>query len=138
MHMDEVERDEFFAERAHAWIRTHPIQSIRLMGSKIARTWSPFPLSTEYGGKRMYVIVGLCYSLPLYVMILLGLWKSTLASPVKVLLVIPAIYFTGIHALSVGSLRYRIPFEPPMAVLVGSWASGALGILHGPSRRELG
>jgi 4-amino-4-deoxy-L-arabinose transferase-like glycosyltransferase len=64
MHMDEVERDEFFAERAHAWIRTHPIQSIRLMGSKIARTWSPFPLSTEYGGKRLYVIVGLCSSLP--------------------------------------------------------------------------
>jgi 4-amino-4-deoxy-L-arabinose transferase-like glycosyltransferase len=138
MHMDEVERDEFFAERAHAWIRTHPIQSIRLMGSKIARTWSPFPLSTEYGGRRLYVILGLCYSLPFYVMILLGLWKSTLASPVKVLLVIPAIYFTGIHALSVGSLRYRIPFEPPMAVLVGSWASGALGILHGPSRRKPG
>jgi 4-amino-4-deoxy-L-arabinose transferase-like glycosyltransferase len=138
LHMDEVERDEFFAERAHGWIRTHPIRSIELMGNKIARTWSPFPLSTEYGGRRLYVFIGLCYSLPFYIMILLGIWKPELPVSVKVLLLIPAIYFTGIHALSVGSLRYRIPFEPPMAVLVGSWASGALGMLHGPSRRKLG
>jgi 4-amino-4-deoxy-L-arabinose transferase-like glycosyltransferase len=137
-HMDEVERDEFFAERAHGWIRTHPLRSIQLMGNKIARTWSPFPLSTEYGSKRLYVIIGLCYSLPFYIMIVLGLWSRSLPLSVKVLLLIPAIYFTGIHALSVGSLRYRIPFETPMAVLVGSWASGALGILHGPSRRKLG
>jgi 4-amino-4-deoxy-L-arabinose transferase-like glycosyltransferase len=138
MHMDEVERDDFFAQRAHAWIRTHPFRSIELMGNKIARTWSPFPLSTQYGGTRLYVLIGLCYSLPFYIMILLGLWKPGLPASAKVLLLIPAIYFTGIHALSVGSLRYRIPFEPPMAVLVGSWASGALGRLHGPSRRKLG
>jgi hypothetical protein len=138
LHMDEVERDEFFAERAHGWIRAHPLRSIQLMGNKIARTWSPVPLSTEYGGKRGYVIIGLCYSLPFYVMILLALWRSGLATNAKVLLLIPAIYFTGVHALSVGSLRYRIPFEPPMAVLVGSWASIAPGMLHGASRRKLG
>jgi 4-amino-4-deoxy-L-arabinose transferase-like glycosyltransferase len=136
--MDEVERDAFLAQQAHQWIRTHPVRSIQLMGNKIARTWSPIPLSTEYGSQRRYVLTGLCYSVPFYIMFLLGLWKGRVAGSAKVLLVIPAIYFTGIHALSVGSLRYRIPFEPPMAVLVGSWAVICLRTLHGPSRRKLG
>jgi hypothetical protein len=35
----------------------------------------------------------------------------------KVFLLIPAIYFTAVHMASVGSLRYRIPVEPPMAVI---------------------
>ena len=134
--MDEVERDEFLAGEAHGWIRSHPGRSLELMVLKIARTWSPIPLSDEYGGNRLYVLVGLLYSVPFDALILLGLWKGALARSAKVLLLIPAIYFTGIHALSVGSLRYRLPAEPPMALIVGSWASYALGTRHGPSRRE--
>jgi hypothetical protein len=40
-----------------------------------------------------------------------------------VFLLIPAIYFTAVHMLSVGSLRYRIPAEPPMAVIAASVAA---------------
>jgi hypothetical protein len=134
--MDEVERDRFLSQQAHEWIRAHPARSLQLMANKIARTWSPVPLSSEYGGNRLYVLVGLCYALPLDVLILLGLWKGTLPRTAKVLLLLPAIYFTGIHAASVGSLRYRIPFEPPMVVIVGSWASNALRTFDGPSRRK--
>jgi hypothetical protein len=36
------------------------------------------------------------------------------------LLMLPAVYFTLLHALSVGSLRYRIPAEVPMAVIAAS------------------
>jgi hypothetical protein len=134
--MDEVERDRFLSQQAHEWIRSHPARSLQLMGNKIARTWSPVPLSSEYGGNRLYVLVGLCYALPLDILVLLGLWKGALPKTAKVLLLLPAIYFTGIHAASVGSLRYRIPFEPPMAVIVGSWASNALRTFDGPSRRK--
>lgn len=135
-HMDEVERDDYLNQRAHEWIGAHPGRSIALMGIKIARTWSPVPLSSEYGGSGLYVLVGLLYGLPFDVLLLLGLWKGKLPGTAKVLLLLPAIYFTGIHALSVGSLRYRIPVEPPMAVIVGSWASYALETRHGPSRRN--
>src|SRR5207253_2004034 len=107
--MDEVERDAFLSREAHNWIRTHPGRSIQLMGIKIARTWSPIPLSSEYGGNRLYVVIGLLYSLPLDILILLGLWKGPLPKTAKVFLLLPAIYFMGIHALSVGSLRYRLP-----------------------------
>jgi 4-amino-4-deoxy-L-arabinose transferase-like glycosyltransferase len=137
-HMDEIDRDEYLSQQAHDWIRAHPDRALQLAFIKIARTWSPVPLSREYGGNRLYIAVGLLYTLPFDILILLGLWKGNLARPAKVLLLLPAIYFTGIHALSVGSLRYRIPSEPPMAVIVGSWAAAALRIMHGPSRRKSG
>jgi hypothetical protein len=105
-----------------------------LMGIKILRTWSPVPLSIEYGGRWIYVFVGLCYGLPFDILILLGLWKGDLPKTAKVLLLLPAIYFTGIHALSVGSLRYRIPIEPPMAVIAGSWAFCARNRSHVATR----
>jgi len=137
-HMDEIDRDEYLSQKAHDWIRAHADRALQLAFIKIARTWSPIPLSSEYGGNRPYVAVALLYTLPFDMLILMGLWKGNLARPAKVLLLLPAIYFTGIHALSVGSLRYRIPCEPPMAVVVGSWAAAALRIMHGPSRRKSG
>jgi hypothetical protein len=144
MRMDEVERDAYLGQRAHEWIQGHPWQSIKLMSRKIARTWSPVPLSYEYGGNRLYVLAGLVYGLPFDLLVLVGLWKGGLPRSAQVILLIPAIYFTAIHALSVGSLRYRVPVEPPMAVIAGFGASTiALRILRrrtpdAPSRRQLG
>jgi 4-amino-4-deoxy-L-arabinose transferase-like glycosyltransferase len=136
IRMDEVERDAWLGQRAHEWIRAHPSRSFQLMLIKIARTWSPVPLSSEYGGSRLYVAVGLTYTLPLYVLILLGLSKPGIPRSAKVFLLIPAIYFTAIHALSVGSLRYRVPVEPPMAVIAAGGVASLLSKLNGPSRRE--
>jgi len=137
-HMDEVERDAYLGQRAHEWIRAHPIESLKLMVMKIGRTWSPVPLSNEYGGNGLYVLAGLIFAVPFDILILLGIWRGDLPRTAKVFLLLPAIYFTAVHALSVGSLRYRIPFEPPMAVIAGSWASTVLGNPHGPSRRKSG
>ncbi len=100
-------------------MRDHPARSAKLAAIKIARTWSPVPLSNDYG-TRPYVVAGLIYSAPFYFLILLGLVRSRLPGSVKFLLAAGAIYFTAIHALSVGSLRYRIPAEPPMGVIAGS------------------
>jgi 4-amino-4-deoxy-L-arabinose transferase-like glycosyltransferase len=137
--LDEVQRDQYLAQAAHEWIAAHPGRALALAGSKVARTWSPIPLSSEYGRDARYVAVGLIYSLPFDVLFLIGLWKAVLPRTAKVLLVLPAIYFTGIHALSVGSLRYRIPVEPPMAVIAGAALSAACSrFLHGPSRRKSG
>jgi hypothetical protein len=118
--MDEVERDAYLSQRAHEWMSSHPGESLGLAVRKIARTWSPIPLSNDYGKSPLYVAVGLLYTLPFDLLILLGLWNCGIARSAKVFLLLPAIYFTTIHALSVGSLRYRIPVEPPMAVIAGS------------------
>jgi hypothetical protein len=87
---------------------------------KIARTWSPMPLSSEYGGQAKIVAIALIYMIPLDVLIVLGLWRGQLPAATKVYLLAPAIYLTAAAAMSVGSLRYRIPADLPMAVVAAT------------------
>lgn len=125
-NMNELEREAYFQERASAFIRENPRRVLWLTGQKVLRTWSPVPLSSEYGTNRLYVAAGLLYGVPLFLLVLLGLWAGNLPRPVKCFLLIPAAYFTVVHAASVGSLRYRIPAEPPMAVVAASlFAAGS-------------
>jgi hypothetical protein len=77
------------------------------------------PLSEEYRQPK-YQLVGLLYSLPLDILVIVGLARWSLPRAAKVFLMAPALYFTVVHALSVGSLRYRIPVEAPMAVIAAS------------------
>ena len=124
--MDELGRSRHLAERAKDFARRQPLRAAELALVKAGRTWSPVPLSQEYGGWK-YRAVGLLYSLPLDVLVVIGLLRSPrkggpLPQTAKVFLLLPAIYFTAVHMLSVGSLRYRIPAEPPMAVVAASAA----------------
>jgi 4-amino-4-deoxy-L-arabinose transferase-like glycosyltransferase len=118
--MTEVARSRYFAQLADDWIEEHPVQTVRLAGVKIARTWSPMPLSKEYGSKLLYKIIGLCYGVGLYLLVLAGLRQEILPGAAKRALLAPAVYFTIATALSVGSLRYRIPAEGPMAIIAAS------------------
>jgi hypothetical protein len=84
---------------------------------KVMRTWSPVPLSAEFG-RPFYKLVGALWAVPFDLLVILGCcYGRRLPRSAKVFLLIPAIYFTAVHALSVGSLRYRLPTEPPMALL---------------------
>ena len=141
--MGELGRSKALSDRAKEFVRQQPLRVAQLALVKAARTWSPVPLSQDYGGWK-YRIVGLLYSLPLDVLVVIGLLRrsaggGSLTRSAKAFLLLPAIYFTAVHMLTVGSLRYRIPAEPPMAVLaasaavlpgVGGWkrASRGLGV----------
>ena len=125
--MSELGRSEYLSDLARQFARQQPKRVAELAVVKAGRMWSPVPLSQEYGGWK-YRTVGLLYTVPLYGLVLLGLLRggeggSRLPRAAKVYLLIPAIYFTAVHMLSVGSLRYRIPVEPPMAVIAASAAA---------------
>ena len=120
--MNEVDRSRHLGELAADFARQHPRRAAELGLIKAGRTWSPVPLSEEYRGAK-YWVVGLAYSLPFDLLVILGLTSGRLSRSAKVFLLLPAIYFTAIHMLSVGSLRYRIPVEPPMAVVAASAAA---------------
>jgi 4-amino-4-deoxy-L-arabinose transferase-like glycosyltransferase len=122
--MSEVARSRYFAEMADDWITNHPTEAVRLAGLKIARTWSPMPLSQQYGGRWLYKTVGICYGVALDLLVLIGLRRNGLSGRSKAFLLLPAIYFTVGAGLSVGSLRYLVPAEGPMAI-VGAAAFGA-------------
>lgn len=115
--LDEVQRDQYLSESAGNYARNHPRRVWELTWAKLARTWSPVPLSEQYGRTELRLIA-LAYSLPFDALVLLGLLRGGLPKSANVFLITPAVYFSIIHALTVGSLRYRIPAEPPMAVLI--------------------
>jgi hypothetical protein len=122
-NLNEVQRDQRYAQMAGQWIdrtlREDPWQLVRLTFVKIARTWSPMPLSSDFGTPR-HILAAMVWAVPFYLLVILGLLRRSLAGKIRLLLVVPAFYFTITVALSVGSLRYRIPVEPVLAVIAGS------------------
>jgi hypothetical protein len=123
--MTEVQRSEYLSNLAWQYAQQHPRRALELAARKVARTWSPVPLSADYGSRRN-VIIGALYTIPLMLLVVLGLWRGPLSASARVLLLMPAIYFTAAHAVSVGSLRYRLPADVPMAVVAASAAVAAL------------
>lgn len=124
--LDEVGRDEHLKQEAIDFAQAHPGMVVRLAGAKLARTWSPVPLSREYGRPALRVIA-IAYALPFDALVLAGLLWGRMPRSAKLFLIAPAIYFSIIHALTVGSLRYRVPVEPPLAVMSAAvlWGIGA-------------
>jgi 4-amino-4-deoxy-L-arabinose transferase-like glycosyltransferase len=122
--MTEVQRSQYLSNRARDFATSNPRRVAQLAGIKIARFWSPIPLSSEYRQMR-YVLVGALYSIPLDVLVVLGLIYGRLPRAAKTTLMIPAAYFTLAHALTIGSLRYRVPVEVPMAIIAAGASLGS-------------
>jgi hypothetical protein len=125
--MGELERSRYLSDKAAAYVRANPERAAKLGLLKAARTWSPVPLSREYGGWKHSVVL-LVYSAPLDLMVvaaLLGPLGGGMLRAAKVFLLLPAIYFTTVHMMSIGSIRYRAPVEPALAVV----AAGAVAEL---------
>lgn len=130
--MTEVERSDYFKAQAKQYAAENPKRAAWLAWRKVLRTWSPVPLSDDFGSKRLYVAAGLVFAVPLFVLTALGVWYGEITRSLKLFLLAPALYFTLVHAMTVGSLRYRVPSDVPMAVVA---ASGAVGLLSNRRRR---
>jgi hypothetical protein len=74
------------------------------------------PLNDQFA-TPLYIAIALLYSIPFDLLALYGLWLGNVRRPVKIFLLLPALYLTLVHALTIGSLRYRVPAEPALAVL---------------------
>jgi 4-amino-4-deoxy-L-arabinose transferase-like glycosyltransferase len=118
--MTEIERDRYLRNESIRLMRQEPTRAARLALKKVARTWSPVPLSGEYGNNVRNIILGTLGTVPLFVLTAIAVFKTPGGRSAKVFLLLPAIYITLAHALSVGSLRYRVPADVPMAVLAGA------------------
>lgn len=120
--MDEVERSAYLGDLARQSAMADPGRIARLAAIKIGRTWSPIPLSDQFGQLK-YILPGLLFTIPFFGLVIVGLAGSRLSRPVKLYLLLPAVYLTAVHGLSVGSARYRIPAEAPMGVIAAAGAA---------------
>jgi 4-amino-4-deoxy-L-arabinose transferase-like glycosyltransferase len=128
--MGELQRSQYLAAKAREFIHERPAAVVHLTLSKLLRMWSPIPMSREYGSHWRYVAAGVLYTLPFFLLSLIGLGTTVLPPRVKLFLILPAVYFTIVHAASVGSIRYRIPADVPMAVIAAAAASRPLKNAH--------
>jgi 4-amino-4-deoxy-L-arabinose transferase-like glycosyltransferase len=123
--MGEVERSDYLAHEAKRFATENPGRVAQLTLAKVARTWTPVPLSSEFG-KPAYRAVALLFAIPFDLLVIAGIVSQRIPRVTLIFLLLPTLYFTAIHALSVGSLRYRMPAEPILAVVAAAGATRVL------------
>jgi hypothetical protein len=119
LSMNEVDRSRDLSRRAWRWAIGHPNLLPGLSLRKAARGWSPVPLSQDFG-RPLYRWVGGAYAVPFDLLCLVGLASRRLGGRAKALSLAPAVVLTAVQVITVGSIRYRMPAEPLLAVLAGA------------------
>ena len=124
--LDEVQRTRMFSELALHQMKSDPLRVFKLGVQRVGRTWNPVPNEpTAHQSWAFYVSAAYC--LPVFALAVTGLitnfgrwWPLvlTLASP---------IYFTVLHMLFVGSIRYRLPAMPFVHALAAAALVGYFG-----------
>lgn len=122
--LDEVEFDAELQQRAWQQMRSDPARVLRLAWTKFVRTWNPWPNVAEYRG-GWSGRVGAGFSILVYLGAAAGLACTLLrgrSAQRKLMLALwtPVIYFALLHCVYVGSVRYRVPLMPLLAVSAGA------------------
>ena len=109
--LDEVARDRELQRRAIQQMRDDPLRVLRLAGIKFLRTWSLTPNVESYRG-GVTGVVSATFTLGVLLAAGVGLLGRRGPKGLMILLWLPVVYFTLLHCIYVGSLRYRIPLMP--------------------------
>ena len=133
---NEYEQDRAHREAAWKWIRENPSKSLGLAWTKLRRTWSVTLHAPGYSSPR-YQLIGWLTVAPVYGLALTGAFVIRKQPLVLMLLIAPGIYFSLVHMVFVGSVRYRLPVMPFIFLLAGTaidhWRrrAGAVGTSRG-------
>lgn len=120
--LSETEWSRYFTQESLRIAREDPARVLSLAWSKFKRTWSLVP--NEPGSRtplKMTVSAG--WMIVVLVTALVGIVRRWHGRHIALLL-LPVVYFTLMHMVYVGSIRYRVPVMPPIYILSG-WAIAA-------------
>ncbi|MEZ6089020.1 MAG: glycosyltransferase family 39 protein [Pirellulaceae bacterium] len=107
------------AKAAKEWVFANPIEFVRLAFIKIGRTWRPWPVAEETSGRLVTLAAPIGF-FAVMLPALIGLWRQRARGWEIFLLWAPAIYFTLLHAVFIGSMRYRLPAVLVLSILAGA------------------
>jgi len=117
--------DRRMRDEAVAWAKANPGQALWLAAVKFARIWNVWPNESSLRQPAFCAVVTVGY-LPILIFGMCGVWKYARRSWPYLLCFLPAVYFTCLHMVFVGSIRYRQPAMLPLIVL----AAGFVGHLN--------
>ncbi len=119
--MPEYEVDQHYRAKSLDYIREHPDRAAWLTVEKLKRFWMPWPNAKQFDGLLSKLAISV-YFIP----VLLAAGLGWLVGPRQfwgwLLTLGPIIYFCALHAIFLGSLRYRLPAEYPLCI------AGAVGL----------
>lgn len=118
----EARLDRRMRDAAIAWAVRHPGRVIELAAVKFLRIWNVWPNEASLRSWAFRAIVMFAY-VPLLVAGLWGVWRTARRGWPYVLCVLPAVYFTALHVVFVGSIRYRQPALLVLIVPAAGWAT---------------
>jgi len=119
--LPEAQWNEYFRTKAWAAIHENPGRIVQLAGQKLRRMWNPFPNVESYQSRNARWISAI-WTIPLFFLAFVGAVRR-IATPrhggltAVLFLLLPAIYLSVLHSLYVGSVRYRLPAMPMIALL---------------------
>jgi 4-amino-4-deoxy-L-arabinose transferase-like glycosyltransferase len=116
---DEYERDRLCRDAAIAWAKDNPGRVISLAWTKLCRTWSVTIHAADYSSAAYRVVSWLTVA-PVFALALYGVWALRRRPWLVCMLLTPAVYFTLLHMVFVGSVRYRLPAVPFIFLLAGA------------------
>jgi len=124
--LDEYRADRYLSRLTLEYVGRHRAEAVRLGLKKLARLWNVVPNFSGYRSP-VYLAVSVLGYLPVMVLALVGAVAHRRSWRRWCVLLVPAVYLSGIHAVFVGSIRYRVPAMVGLVVLAGAGAAVVLG-----------
>jgi dolichol-phosphate mannosyltransferase len=115
----EVQRDALLREAAWRHAREHAGWALQLSVRKFSRFWSPILNFTGFR-KWPYHIMSAGWYVPVMALFFVGAWRQRRSWHRWLWLLAPVFYFTALHSIFVGSVRYRIPVMPLICGVAGA------------------
>jgi 4-amino-4-deoxy-L-arabinose transferase-like glycosyltransferase len=116
VELGEVEANKHYRDEAIAFAKANPTRALSLGLIKLGRFWNPLPNAEQFQsfGPRAACLIGF---VPLMVLTVRGAWMQRGDWWTLAMCLSPILYFSLLHVVFVGSLRYRLPAEYPLSVL---------------------
>lgn len=114
--MGEYERDAYLRAWTKRIILEQPGRFALLALRKAARTWNVVINFSGYS-TPFYNTVSVLSYVPIMLLALAAIFKERRGMKNWAVLLMPALYFTAMHMVFIGSIRYRVPVMPFIIVL---------------------
>lgn len=127
--------NEQMSRAAWNWAGQNPLRVIQLGFIKFARMWNVVPNFSEMQSPVLRLAVLFGYA-PVMITAALGAWQFRSRKDLLLVCLLPAIYFSLLHMIYVGSLRYRQPAMFPLFVLSAAWVVSFLSSFRKVKTKE--
>jgi 4-amino-4-deoxy-L-arabinose transferase-like glycosyltransferase len=113
--MSEYEVDQHYRAKAWEFVQEHPARAAWLTVEKMKRFWMPWPNAKQFDGLFLKIAIA-TYFIPVMLLAGLGWWMGPRNFWGWIVTLGPIFYFSAVHAVFLGSLRYRLPAEYPLCI----------------------